>query len=145
METALEEARRAFDDGEVPVGCVIVKDGEVIARAHNTVERDGKATSHAEINAINAAAEFLGEKFLYGCSMYVTAEPCAMCAGAIINSRISNLCYGTEEPKTGCCGTNYNLVEDSRFNHKVVVTGGILQDECAVLLTEFFKKRRYEC
>lgn len=144
MEAALAEALNAENSGEIPVGCVIVKDGEIIARAHNTVEEDGCAVSHAEINAIKIATKIKREKFLTDCAMFVTLEPCAMCAGAILNSRIGELYYGVEEPKTGCAGSNYNLLGDSRFNFK---TPWINEEDenCRDLIRRYFAKRREEC
>lgn len=144
MEEALKEARKAFDEGEIPVGCVIVHGEKIIARAHNTVERDGCALGHAEINAIKEASMFLKEKFLSKCDLFVTVEPCAMCAGAILNARIGQLFFGTEEPKTGCCGSNYNLTEDTRFNCRVRVYNEN-DMECRKLMQEFFDNRRGKC
>lgn len=144
MAAAIEEALAGAADDEIPVGCVIVKDGEIIARAHNTVEKEACAVSHAEINAIKKATEKTKEKFLSDCAMFVTLEPCAMCAGAIINSRIGELYYGVEEPKTGCCGSNYNILNDSRFNFQ---TPWINEEDenCRLILQRYFDGRRKEC
>lgn len=145
MEEAYKEALKAFDEGEVPVGCVVVRDGRIVARAHNTVEKDGCAISHAEINAIGAATEATGGKFLTDCDIYVTVEPCAMCAGAIVNSRLRKLYYGTEEPKTGCCGSLYDIVSDSRLNGRTPSEGGLMAEKCRALLQKFFDTRREKC
>lgn len=144
MDEALSEAKKGVEDGEIPVGCVIVKDGKIIARAHNTVEKNSCPINHAEINAINTACNYLGEKFLTDCEMYVTLEPCAMCSGAILNSRIGKLYYGIEEPKTGCCGSNYNLISDTRFNFTVEYKNEN-DEKCREILREFFERRRKEC
>lgn len=142
MSMALEEARKAAAEDEVPVGAVIVKDGEVIARAHNRKESAGCAVRHAEIEAIEIASRAVGNWWLENAEMYVTLEPCAMCAGALINSRIGKLYYGTEDPKYGCCGSLYNLPADERFNHRFPVTGGIMREECSSVLSEYFKGKR---
>lgn len=141
MESALEEAANAALRGEVPVGCVIVKDKTVIAAAHNTVENLHDATCHAEINAIKQACKALGEKTLADCEMYVTLEPCAMCAGAVINSKIKRLYIGAAEPKSGCFGSVCNLAA-MNFNHKPEVYIGINEDECRQILKNFFKNKR---
>lgn len=142
MIQALEEARKAEQAEEIPIGAIVVKDGEVIARAHNSKEREKNSLLHAEIIAMNAACEKLGSKYLDGCELYVTLEPCAMCAGALINYRVTKLFFGAYEPKTGCCGSLYNLPVDKRFNHRVEVTGGIMEEECGTILKDFFAKRR---
>ena len=142
MSIALEEAQKAAAEDEVPVGAVIVKDGDVIARAHNRKEAASCAVRHAEIEAIELACKAVGNWWLENAEMYVTLEPCAMCAGALINSRIGKLYYGTEDPKYGCCGSLYNLPADERFNHRFPVTGGIMRDECSSVLSEYFKGKR---
>ncbi|HEY8418845.1 MAG TPA: tRNA adenosine(34) deaminase TadA [Clostridia bacterium] len=142
MRLALKEAQKALKTKDVPVGAVIVKDGKVIAKAHNEREKLNDATAHAEIVAIRRANKKLKSWYLDGCVLYVTMEPCVMCAGAIINSRIEKVIYGAQDFRFGCCGTLYNLPEDTRFNHRAQVFGGVLAEECAKLLTDFFKKLR---
>ena len=141
MEYALEEAKISFKKDEIPVGCVIVKDGVVIAKAHNTCEEEKNPLCHAEMNAINIALKKLNQKFLDGCEMYVTLEPCAMCSGAIINSRIKRLYIGSPEPKTGCCGSAKNLFDGELANLTEVYIG-INEDECKSLMQNFFKFKR---
>ena len=141
MAEALALAREAIADGDVPVGCVIVKDGQIIGRGRNRRERDGDATAHAEIEAIRAACAYLGSWRLHGCTLYVTLEPCPMCAGAIINARVEEIRYGAREEKSGCCGSVLNLFEE-RFNHRPRVYGGLLEAECRGLLEEFFQDLR---
>lgn len=142
MRAAIKQAQKAALQDEVPVGAIIVKDGKIISKAHNKKEEKNNATSHAEIEAITKASKKLGNWYLDGCELYVTLEPCAMCAGAIINSRISKLYFGAWDTKYGCCGSLYNLPQDKRFNHNVAITGGLLQQECAALLSSFFKTKR---
>ena len=142
MRLALKEAQKAFDKEEIPVGVVIVKDGKVISKAHNLKESKNNATSHAEILAIEKACKKLGAWRLLDCEMYVTLEPCAMCAGALINSRIKKLYIGTDDPKTGACGSKLNLLEDFTFNHNVQVEKYILKEECSQILKDFFKMLR---
>lgn len=145
MEAAIIEARTAFDEGEIPVGCVIVHDGQIIARAHNTKEATSNSLNHAEIVALNLAQTALGCKYLNDCTMYLTLEPCAMCAGAMLNTRLKKLVFGAREPKFGCAGSNYDLLTDVRFNHRVEVEEGLLEEECALLMKNFFKLRRKKC
>ena len=142
MKEALKEAKKAYDKLEVPVGCVIVKDGKIISRAHNLKETKKDTTKHAEILAIQKASKKLEAWRLLDCDMYVTLEPCSMCAGAIINSRIRNLYIGTMDKKTGAAGSVLNLFEDFIFNHKVIVETGILQTQCEKILKDFFKELR---
>ena len=142
MRSAIKEAEKAVKEDEVPIGAVIVMDGKIIARAHNKMEKTQLATAHAEILAINKACKKLKSWRLDGAELYVTIEPCAMCAGAIINSRISNVYFGAYDQKAGCTGTLYNLPVDERFNHRANVEGGIMQQECADLLSDFFKQKR---
>ena len=142
MKEALKEAKKAYDKLEVPVGCVIVRDGKIISRAHNLKETKKDTTKHAEILAIQKASKKLEAWRLLDCDMYVTLEPCSMCAGAIINSRIKNLYIGTMDKKTGAAGSVLNLFEDFTFNHKVTVKTGILQTQCEKILKDFFKELR---
>lgn len=142
MEEALKEAKACIPQGDVPVGCVIVSpDGEIIGRGRNRREADGLATAHAEVEAINMACRTLGSWRLTGCTLYVTLEPCPMCAGAIINSRIACVRYGAKEDKSGCCGSVLNLFEE-RFNHHPRIYGGLLEEACRGILEEFFSTLR---
>jgi len=142
MRLALQEAIQAAKEEEIPVGCVVVKDGKVIASAHNTKEGSKNSLHHAEINAMNLACGAVGEKYLIGCSVFVTLEPCPMCLGAMLAYRIENLYFGAYEPKSGCAGSLYNLGADERFNHRINVTGGVLENECAKVLKDFFAEKR---
>ena len=142
MREALKEAKKAYNKLEIPVGAVIVKDGEIIARAHNIKEEKKDTTKHAEILAIQKASKKLETWRLNDCEMYVTLEPCPMCAGALIQSRIKKVYIGTMDEKTGACGSVLNLLEDFKFNHKVEVERGILKEECEKILKEFFIKLR---
>jgi tRNA(adenine34) deaminase len=142
MMIALEEARTAFDKAETPVGAIVVKDGEVIARAHNLRETLQDPTAHAEIIAIKDASQKLGRWRLTDCSVYVTLEPCAMCAGAMVLARIQRLVYGASDPKSGAVGSLMNLLSDERLNHKVDVESGVLAKECGDILSDFFSSRR---
>ena len=141
MTQALELARAAMAEGEVPVGCVIVKDGVVVGRGRNRRETRHTALGHAEIEAIAMACETLGGWRLKDCTLYVTLEPCPMCAGAIVNARIPVVCYGAKDDKAGCCGSVLNLFEE-RFNHKPRVYGGILEEACGKILQDFFENLR---
>ena len=141
MRMALELAAQAEGDGDVPVGCVIVKDGQVIGRGRNRREERGDATAHAEVEAIRDACARTGSWRLTGCTLYVTLEPCPMCAGAIINSRIHTLRYGTRDDKAGCCGSVLNLFEE-RFNHHPRIYQGPLKEECEGQLQDFFRGLR---
>ncbi len=145
MKLALKQAKKAREEDEVPVGAVIVKDGKVIAYGRNRKEKKGSATRHAEIEAIEKATKKVGNWWLEDCDMYVTLEPCAMCAGALINSRLRCLYFGAWDTKSGCCGSLYNLPEDKRFNHRLTVEGGVMREECARVLTEYFKEKRHKC
>ena len=142
MRQAIALARACILDGDVPVGCIVVSPGgEIVGRGRNRREADHRATAHAEIEAIEEACTALGCWRLEGCTLYVTLEPCPMCAGAIINSRISAVRYGAKEDKSGCCGSVLNLFEE-RFNHRPRVYGGLLEAECRGLLEEFFQDLR---
>lgn len=142
MEEALKEAKKAAAMGEIPVGAVIVKDGEIIARGHNLTETDKDPTAHAEMIAIRSAAKTLGGWRLPGCTMYVTLEPCSMCAGAIVWSRIENLVIGTMDPKGGACGSVFNIVQEPALNHYVHVETGCMQEQCAEVMRSFFRDLR---
>ena len=142
MKEALAEAKKAAAAGEVPVGAVIVKDGEIIGRGHNETETAKDPTAHAEMIAIRQAAKNLGGWRLTGCTMYVTTEPCSMCAGAIVWSRISRLFIGTMDPKSGACGSVFNIPQQSRLNHFVEIETGLMQEECSSLMKSFFKELR---
>lgn len=142
MAIAFKEAEAAFEKNEIPVGAVIVKDGAVIAKAHNQVEMLQDPTAHAEIIAIGAAANHLGSWRLKGCTLYVTLEPCPMCAGAIVLSRMDRVVFGSYDPKMGACSTLYNVVQDERLNHRVEVIAGVMDDESRFLLREFFARKR---
>ncbi len=144
MRDALGSARRALVHGDVPVGAAVVKDGFVIARGRNARERDGDPTAHAEIVAIRRAAKKLGSWRLSGCTLYVTLEPCAMCAGAMVLARLPRLVYGAADPKAGFTGSLGDLVRHPRLNHRVDVTAGVLEAECGRILVEFFRDRRAE-
>ncbi len=144
MRDALATAGRALAHGDVPVGAAVVKDGAVLARGRNARERDGDPTAHAEIVAIRRAAKKLGTWRLEGCTLYVTLEPCAMCAGAMVLARLPRLVYGAADPKAGFTGSLGDLVRHPRLNHRVEVTGGILGTECGRMLVEFFSERRAE-
>ena len=141
MKSAIEEARLAYKEGEVPVGAVIVKDGKIIARARNNRESTSDATGHAELLAIREACEVLRGWHLEACELYVTLEPCPMCMGAIINSRMGKVVYGAKDAKAGACGSVLNMCAYP-LNHKPIVEGGFMKEECAELLTDFFKDRR---
>ncbi len=142
MRDALEIAVRALDSADVPVGAVVVRDGRIIARGYNQRELLQDPTAHAEMIALTAAAQSVGHWRLEGCTMYVTLEPCPMCAGALVLSRIERLVFGAYDPKGGACGSLYNLTEDPRLNHRPPTTGGILADDAAELLRAFFRERR---
>ena len=142
MALALELAKEAADNGDVPVGCIIVSpDGEIIGRGRNRREQNCDATAHAEVEAIREANKALGTWRLHGCSMYVTLEPCPMCAGAIINSRMAKLFYGSREENSGSCGSVINLFME-RYGHSPQIVGGIMDEECKAVLKDFFEKLR---
>jgi len=142
MRMAIEAARVAEDNGDVPIGAVIVHDGRVIAKAYNQREQLKDPTAHAEIIALTQAAAALESWRLCGCSVYVTLEPCPMCAGALVLARVDRLVYGCNDPKAGACGSLYNIVQDPRLNHRIDVTSGVLAETCASLLSEFFRRKR---
>lgn len=142
MKIALKEAQKAYDKEEIPVGAVIVKDGKVVAKAHNLKEQKNDTTKHAEILAIQKASKKLDSWRLQDCEMYVTLEPCSMCAGALIQSRIKKVYIGTMDYKTGACGSVLNLLNDYKFNHYVEIETGILAGECEKILKDFFKELR---
>lgn len=142
MKQAIKQAEKAYENLEVPVGAVIVKDNKIIARAYNQKESKNDTTNHAEILAIKKASKKLNSWRLLDCEMYVTLEPCSMCAGALIQSRIKKIYIGAMDKKTGACGSVLNLLEDYKFNHKVEVETGVMQNECENILKVFFKKLR---
>jgi tRNA(adenine34) deaminase len=142
MRLALEEARAAAEGGDVPVGAVIVRGDEILARAGNTREREQDPTAHAEILALRRASGAIGSWHLEGCAMVVTLEPCAMCAGAIVLARLDRLVFGASDPKAGFAGSLGDLVRDGRLNHEVDVTAGVLAEECGDVLRAFFADRR---
>ena len=142
MSEALKQAHEAFEEDEVPVGAVIVHNGKVIARAHNQVELLKDPTAHAEMIAITQAAAYLKSERLLDCSIYATIEPCSMCAGALVLARVKRVYYGAKDPKTGACGSVFNIADSKKLNHRIKVTGGVLAKDCGSLLTEFFKKKR---
>ena len=142
MRAALRRAESAARRDEVPVGAVIVKDGKIIAAAANKKEQNGDATAHAEMLALKKAQKALGDWRLNECEIYVTLEPCAMCAGALINCRIGMIYFGAPDARFGCCGSIMNIPADTRFNHRCEIIGGVLEKECSAVLTEFFKAKR---
>lgn len=142
MAMAIEEARLAQVEGDVPVGAVVVSEGEIIARAHNRREASGDPTAHAELLAVRLAAERLGTWRLAGCTVYITKEPCVMCAGAMMNARVTRVVYGAPDPKYGAAWSVFNILQDSRLNHRSEVSSGVMAGECLGLLQEFFETRR---
>jgi tRNA(adenine34) deaminase len=142
MTQALNEARRAYQADEVPVGCVIVHDSLIIGRGYNRTEGLQDPTAHAEMLAITAAAEHLGSWRLSGCTVYCTLEPCAMCSGALVLARVDRLVFGAADPKFGACGSIFNIVQDPRLNHRMALSVGVLEDDCAAIMQDFFKKKR---
>ena len=142
MRAAIEAAAIAQDNGDVPIGAVVVYEQRIIARAYNQKEQLKDPTAHAEIVALTQAAEFVSNWRLHGCTMYVTLEPCIMCAGALVLARIDRLVYGCDDPKTGAVKSLYNIVQDERLNHRIEVTSGVLAEECRGQLQNFFAERR---
>ncbi|MBR4270553.1 MAG: nucleoside deaminase [Clostridia bacterium] len=142
MIEAIKEAKKAEVEGEVPIGAVIVKNGKIIARARNTKNKTSNSINHAEILVLNRAMKKLNDWHLNDCDLFVTLEPCPMCAGACINARVGRVIFGALDPKAGCCGTLYNLCQDKRFNHNLEVIGGVCEEECGKMLSDFFKNIR---
>ena len=142
MREALRQARKAYAMEETPIGCVIVRDGKVIARGYNRRNTDKNTLAHAELTAIRKAARVTGDWRLEGCTLYVTLEPCPMCAGAIVQARITECVIGCMNPKAGCAGSVVNLLEMQGFNHRVQVRRGVLEEECSSLMTSFFRELR---
>jgi tRNA(adenine34) deaminase len=142
MRMALREAEKAYEADEVPIGAVIVHENRIIGRGYNQTERLQDPTAHAEMIAITAAATHLGSRRILDCTMYVTLEPCSMCAGAIVLARVPRLVFATTDPKAGACGTLYNIAHDERLNHRCQITSGVLQEESAMMLRSYFAKLR---
>jgi len=142
MQAAIRQALIAEENGDVPIGCVIVHQGQIIAKAYNEREQLCDPTAHAEIIAITAASQRLESWRLHNCTIYVTLEPCPMCAGALVLARMERLVYGCCDPKTGSCGSLYNIVQDPRLNHRLEVTSGVLENECSAMLSDFFRQKR---
>ena len=142
MKEAIRQAKKAYALMEVPIGCVIVYEGKIIARGYNRRNTDKNTLSHAEMNAIRKASRKLGGWMLEGCTMYITLEPCQMCAGAIVQARVSRVVIGSMNPKAGCAGSVLNLLEMEQFNHQVEVTRGVLEQECSEMLSGFFRELR---
>ncbi|MCA8938573.1 MAG: tRNA adenosine(34) deaminase TadA [Planctomycetes bacterium] len=144
MQHALHEATLAYEKNEVPVGAVVVHKDGIVGRGHNLCETLHDATAHAEMIAITAASEAVEDWRLEDCTLYVTLEPCAMCAGAMVNARVGRLVFGAHDPKAGACGTLYDIVCDARLNHRLDVRSGVLAEDCAALLKAFFREKRAE-
>ena len=142
MKEAIRQAKKARALEEVPIGCVIVSDGKIIARGYNRRNTDKNTLSHAELNAIRKASKKLGDWRLEGCTMYVTLEPCQMCAGALVQSRIDEVVIGSMNPKAGCAGSVLNPLQVDNFNHQVKITRGVLEEECSMMLSDFFRELR---
>lgn len=142
MKEAIRQAKKAKALDEVPIGCVIVYEDKIIARGYNRRNTDKNTLSHAELNSIRKASKKLGDWRLEGCTMYITLEPCQMCAGAIVQARVSRVVIGSMNPKAGCAGSVLNILQMDRFNHQVELTKGVLQEECSTMLSEFFKELR---
>ena len=144
MKEAIRQARKAYALNEVPIGCVIVYEDKIIARGYNRRNTDHNTLSHAELNAIRKASKVLGDWRLEGCTMYITLEPCQMCAGAIVQARISEVVIGSMNAKAGCAGSIINLLQMPEFNHQAKVTDGVLEEECSKMLSDFFKELRQQ-
>jgi tRNA(adenine34) deaminase len=142
MKQAMREAERAYDAGEVPIGAIVVRRGEVVGRGHNQVERLKDPTAHAEMIALTAACETIGDKFLGDCTLYVTLEPCPMCAGATVLARLKRLVFAAFDEKAGAASTLYNIPRDGRLNHRVDIVSGIMDEESVALLRQFFAEKR---
>ena len=144
MRMAMDQAMIAEENGDVPIGCVVVYENKVIAKGYNQREQLNDPTAHAEMIALTAASDFIGNWRLGGCTMYVTLEPCTMCAGGLVLARIDRVVYGCDDPKTGAVKSLYNILQDERHNHRVEVSSGVLGDDCSALLSDFFGRRRRE-
>lgn len=144
MRMAIDQAYIAEENGDVPIGAVIVYENRVIARAHNQRQLLNDPTAHAEMIALTQASEAVGNWRLHGCTIYVTLEPCPMCAGALVLARVDRLVFGTDDPKAGACGSLYNIVQDGRLNHRLEMVSGVLQEDCRFQLQAFFQRRRSE-
>jgi tRNA(adenine34) deaminase len=142
MKAAIGQAQIALENGDVPIGAIIVYQNQIIAKGYNQRYKLNDPTAHAEIIALTAAAEYIGNWRLHGCTIYVTLEPCPMCAGALVLARIDRLVYGCDDPKAGACGSLYNIVQDKRLNHRLEISKGILAENCSKILQDFFKKKR---
>ena len=142
MKAAFREAEKAFEQDEVPIGAVVVQNGRIIGRGYNQCESLTDSTAHAEIIAITSASNTIKDWRLKDCQLYVTKEPCPMCAGALVNARIDMVIFGMYDEKEGCCGSLYQLCRDNRFKHQLTVKGGIMEDPCTLIMQEFFKKKR---
>jgi len=142
MKEAIKEAQKALSKDEVPIGAVVVYKNKIIARAHNQVETLKDPTAHAEMIVLTQGCNYLSNKWLSGCTLYVTIEPCSMCAGALVLSRIEKVVFGADDPKAGACGSVINIVNDNRLNHKVKIERGLLKQECSLILKDFFRKKR---
>jgi tRNA(adenine34) deaminase len=144
MRMAIDQAYIAEENGDVPIGAIIVHENRVIARAHNQRQLLNDPTAHAEMIALTQASEAVGNWRLHGCTIYVTLEPCPMCAGALVLARVDRLVFGTDDPKAGACGSLYNIVQDGRLNHRLEIVSGVLQEDCRYQLQAFFQRRRAE-
>ena len=144
MKMAFREAEKAFEQDEIPIGSVVVQNGQIIGRGYNQCESLNDPTAHAEIIAITSATNTIKNWRLNDCSLYVTKEPCPMCAGALINSRIDQVIFGMYDEQEGCCGSLYQLCRDPRFKHQLTVKGGVMEDPCTIMVQEFFKKQRHK-
>lgn len=142
MAAAIDQANIALENGDVPVGAVIVHQNNIIAKGYNQRHQLNDPTAHAEIIAMTAASEYIGNWRLEGCTIYVTLEPCCMCAGACVLARLDRLVFGCDDPKAGACGSLYNIVQDERLNHRLDITKGVLAEDCTKLLQDFFRKKR---
>ena len=142
MFEALKLAEIAFEEDEVPIGAIVVREGKIIGKGYNQVEKLKDATAHAEIIALTSASNYLQSKVLKGCDLYVTVEPCVMCTGAIMLSKVENLFFSTYEPKTGACGSVYNIPDENKFNHKVNIYSGIYETESKMMLKNYFEMKR---
>ena len=142
MKLAIEQAEIAYNNNEVPIGCVIVYEDKIIGKGANRRVTEGNVLAHAEIIAIDEACKFMGDWRLENCTLYVTVEPCPMCSGAILQARIPTVVFGTRNPKAGCVGSIYNLLQEPRFNHRAEIVEGVLEEECSELMKNFFKRFR---